>query len=109
MSTADGYNHHTLTTASSTRKHYPRIPWLDEAWRFTSNRYERIATATPRLDVHVLGFELVAKQINMTPNLDSLADFVPVLSRSNSRIIGFRPKIATWPLTQKEAMRVKVW
>jgi len=87
---------------------YPRIPWLHEAWLATVNRYERIATASPRLGMGILNQELVQCHINKLPTLRSLADFHHVFD-GHGVYLGSRPKTATWPLAKGEAMSVKEW
>ncbi|ROW17833.1 hypothetical protein VPNG_00745 [Cytospora leucostoma] len=81
------------------------LDWFTESWLAKTVRYERIATASPRLGVGVIGLGLLGHHINVLPNITSLADFTPV-RQSHGQYPGYRPKIVTWPLSEQDALKV---
>ena len=91
-----------------TCNNYTRTAWFDQAWRATSNRYDRIATGSPRTTVDPLTQDQVRRHINLLPTLHSVADFLHIYNH-NGQYVGSRPKLATWPLTEKDAAKNKVW
>ncbi|WYZ40141.1 hypothetical protein EsH8_IV_000482 [Colletotrichum jinshuiense] len=84
---------------------YPAISWLCEAFLQTNNRSERIAAGSPRSGVGILGLGLLEHHINMLPTMRR-ADAVPMFGHSagSPTYLGWRQKVATWPLSQQEAM-----
>ncbi len=106
---------------NSNNSYYSPVPWMEEVWLATANRYERIATGSPRLGMGILGRQLVQHHINMLPTLRGAADFLPVFDHHNHHhhyygagtgagaFRGSRPKMLTWPLTERQAMAVKQW
>src|SRR3569833_1440935 len=91
-----------LLLASHNRS--PAISWLQEAWLGRTNRYEEIATASPRLGVGILGHELLRQHLAILPTLYTSPDILQMLGRTGPRV-GSRPKPLTWPLTKKGAAR----
>lgn len=59
--------------------------------------YERIAAASPRLGVGIIGQGLMEQHTNLQPTLKSPADFVSVRDNDGGHD-GYRAKIRTWPL-----------
>ncbi|KAH8878867.1 hypothetical protein GQ53DRAFT_623202, partial [Thozetella sp. PMI_491] len=92
----------------ASHNNYPRIPWLQESWFRTSNRYERIATGSPLTSIGLLSQGLVQHHINLLPTLDSVADFLAVYNE-HGRYLGSRPKLTTWPPTKRDVEKNKVW
>lgn len=87
-------------------KRFPPITWLTQQWLSTTVPYERIATASPRSGVGVIGHELLDDHINRSPNITSLADFTPVRDGAG-HLLGYRAKIPTWPLSKQDALKVR--
>jgi hypothetical protein len=81
---------------------------MTESWLAKLVRYERLATATPRMGMGIIGPGLMHHHVNLMPTLHSAADFAYVHDRQG-RAVGVRPKVATWPLTKKEVLRHKEW
>ncbi|KAK2061695.1 hypothetical protein LY76DRAFT_507358 [Colletotrichum caudatum] len=81
------------------------LSWLSEAFLHTNDRYGRFATGSPRSGVGILGLRLLEHHINLVPTMRRGAA-VPVFDRSvdGPRHLGWRQKIATWPLSKQEAM-----
>ncbi|KAJ9136703.1 hypothetical protein NKR23_g9631 [Pleurostoma richardsiae] len=102
---ADNRESHT-TSISRLASHnlYPPISWLRESWLETINRYERIATASPRSGIGIVSQELLQSHANLLPTLGGSRDFVPMFN-ANGTYLGVRPKIATWPLSKQEVLR----
>jgi hypothetical protein len=100
----------TENTLSNMAKHnnYPAIPWMTESWLSKLVRYERFATASPRIGMGIIGTGLIQHHVNLMPTLYSAADFVYVHDR-HGQAVGVRPKMATWPLSKKEALSQKEW
>lgn len=88
------------------RKRPPRIAWLTQHWLSKSVPYERIATASPKLGVGVIGQSLLDHYVNLSPNITGVADFAPVRDGAGHHL-GFRVKIATWPLSKQDALKAK--
>lgn len=88
------------------RNNYPPIDWLTESWLAKLVPYERIATASPRLGVGIIGQGLLDHHINLLPNITGLQDFTPVRD-SNGDQPGYRAKVVTWPMTKKDALKVR--
>ncbi|KAJ0116482.1 hypothetical protein J7T55_007462 [Diaporthe amygdali] len=88
------------------RKRYPPIAWLTQRWLAKSVPYERIATASPRLGVGVIGQGLLNHHINLSPGITGIADFAPVRDIAGHHL-GYRVKIATWPLSKQDALKAK--
>lgn len=68
--------------------------------------YERIATASPRLGVGIIGQGLLDHHINLLPNITGLQDFTPVRNSDGDQP-GYRAKVVTWPMTKKDALKVR--
>ncbi|KAK2050718.1 hypothetical protein LZ31DRAFT_589741 [Colletotrichum somersetense] len=81
------------------------LSWLSEAFLHANDRYGRIATGSPRSGVGILGLRLLEHHINLVPTMRRGAA-VPVFDHSvdGPRHLGWRQKIATWPLSKQEAM-----
>jgi len=87
---------------------YPTIPWMTESWLSKLVPYERLATASPRIGMGIIGVGLIQHHVNLMPTLHSAADFVYVHDH-HGRSQGVRPKMATWPLSKKEVLAQKQW
>lgn len=87
-------------------RRFPPITWLTQHWLSKSVPYERIATASPRLGVGVIGQGLLDHHINLSPSITGVADFAPVRDGAG-HYLGYRVKIATWPLSKKDELKVK--
>nr|XP_036575345.1 uncharacterized protein CTRU02_14687 [Colletotrichum truncatum]KAF6781903.1 hypothetical protein CTRU02_14687 [Colletotrichum truncatum] len=87
---------------------YPATPWLLEAFLQTNNRAERIAAGSPRSGVGILGLGLLEHHIRLLPTMRSAQDAFHVFDHSTAaaspKYLGWRQKVATWPLSQQEAM-----
>ncbi|KAF9877345.1 hypothetical protein CkaCkLH20_05045 [Colletotrichum karsti] len=85
------------------------LSWLRESFLQTTNNAERIAVGSPRFGVGILGLRLLEHYINVLPSMRSATDAVPVFDHSAAamipRFLGWRPKVATWPLSRQEAMK----
>jgi hypothetical protein len=92
----------------STRNTYPSIPWITESWLAKLVRHERIAVASPRIGMGLIGTELIQQHINLTPTLHSPADFIHVHDE-RGHYLGVRPKMATWPLTKEDILKYREW
>ncbi|GKT53783.1 hypothetical protein ColTof4_05946 [Colletotrichum tofieldiae] len=81
------------------------LSWLSEAFLHTDDRYGRIAAGSPRSGVGILGLRLLEHHINLVPTMRHGAA-VPMFDHSagSPRYIGWRQKVATWPLSKQEAM-----
>ncbi len=90
----------------ASHNNYPPIPWFHESWLRHVIRYERIATASPRLGVGILGHELARQHMHMLPTLHSTVHLLHVFDARGS-IVATRPKSLTWPLTKQEASAVE--
>lgn len=88
------------------RNNYPSIGWLTESWLAKVVPYERIATASPRLGVGIIGQGLLDHHINLLPNITGLQDFTPVRNSDGDQP-GYRAKVVTWPMTKKDALKVR--
>ncbi|ROV88622.1 hypothetical protein VSDG_09149 [Cytospora chrysosperma] len=88
------------------RNKYPSIDWLTESWLAKVVSYERIATASPRLGVGIIGQGLLDHHINLLPNITGLQDFTPVRDSDGDQA-GYRAKVVTWPMTKKDALKVR--
>ena len=77
-------------------------------WAGTQNRYERIATGSPRATIGLLSQSLVRHHLNFTPTLHSVSDFLAFFN-DEGRHMGSRPKLATWPLTKRDEDKNRVW
>jgi len=84
------------------------MSWLEEVWLRAINPYERIATATPRLGLAIVGYNLLQQHLEIAPSLWTAADFSPVFD-DNGGCLGARLKNVTWPLTTRELIRHKSW
>ncbi|KAK1986778.1 hypothetical protein LZ30DRAFT_746190 [Colletotrichum cereale] len=86
------------------------LSWLSEAFLHANDRYGRIATGSPRSGVGILGLILLEHHINLVPNMRHGAA-VPVFDHSadSPRHLGWRQKIATWPLSKQEAMEKRTF
>ncbi|UQC77742.1 uncharacterized protein CLUP02_03213 [Colletotrichum lupini] len=85
---------------------YPALSWLTEAFLQTQDRSARIAVGSPRSGVGILGLGLLEHHINLLPTMRH-ADAVPMFDHAavgGARYLGWRQKVATWPLSQQEAM-----
>ncbi|KAK1671555.1 hypothetical protein BDP55DRAFT_732227 [Colletotrichum godetiae] len=84
---------------------YPALSWLTEAFLQTQDRSARIAVGSPRSGVGILGLGLLEHHINLLPTMRH-ADAVPMFDHAagRARYRGWRQKVATWPLSQQEAM-----
>ncbi len=87
---------------------YTTIPWTTESWLWKLIRYERIATASPRIGMGLIGTGLIQHLVNLIPTLHSAADFLYVHD-DYGRAAGVRPKMATWPLSKKEVLSHREW
>lgn len=94
----------TLDTQLASHNQQSPLSWLQESWLKTVNRYERIATASPRVGVGLLGHGLLEHYSNLLPTLGGSRDFLPMFNGSGA-YLGVRPKIATWPLSKEEAYK----
>lgn len=92
----------------STRNAYPSIPWITESWLAKLVRHERIAVASPRIGMGLIGTELIQQHINLTPTLHSPGDFIHVHDE-RGHYLGVRPKMATWPLTKEDVLKYREW
>lgn len=103
-----------IKTASSTgndnttgrRNEYPNIPWLTQSWLAKNNRYERIATASPRMGIGLISQGLLEHHIALLPGFKSAADFIPVRNEDGESA-GYRAKVRTWPLLKRETIEVR--
>ncbi|POS79788.1 hypothetical protein DHEL01_v201820 [Diaporthe helianthi] len=86
---------------------FPRISWLTENWLSTSNRHERIATASPGTGTGLIPQSLLEHHINRSPGINGVADFTPVRDGTTGQYLGYRPKVATWPLSKQDALKYK--
>lgn len=89
------------------RNGHSSLPWLTESWLAKVVRYERIATASPRLGVGVIGHSLLDHHINLLPNITGLQDFTPVVREGNSGQLEYRVKTITWPMSKHDELKVK--
>lgn len=97
----------TDEAAQSPRKNkYPSLEWLTESWLGRVVSYERIATASPKLGVGIIGQSLLDHHINLLPHLHSLADFVSVRNDGGEHV-GYRAKVRTWPLLERETIETR--
>lgn len=87
------------------RKGCTSLDWFTESWLAKTVRYERIATASPRLRVGIIRLGLLGYHMDVLPNGTSLADFTPV-RQSHGQYLGYNPKIVTWPLSEQDALKV---
>lgn len=85
---------------------FPPISWLTENWLSTSNRHERIATASPGTGIGLIAQSLLDHYINLSPGLNGVADFTPVRD-GTGQYLGYRPKVATWPLSKQDALKYR--
>lgn len=83
---------------------YPRITWLTQQWLSTPARHERIATASPSASVGLIAQDLLDHYINHSPDIAGVADFTPVRDGAG-QYLGYRRKVATWPLSKKDALK----
>ncbi|OIW33540.1 hypothetical protein CONLIGDRAFT_182211 [Coniochaeta ligniaria NRRL 30616] len=108
----NNHNNSGVTEAAlslvTNNNNYPKIPWMTESWLLRLVRYERIATASPRVGMGLIGTGLIQHHVNLIPTLHSAADFLYVHDRYG-RAAGVRPKMATWPLSKKEVLSHKEW
>lgn len=81
--------------------------WIYECFLRTNDRIERIAVGGPRSGVGILGLGLLEHHINMLPTMQSARDAAPMFDHSvaaGPKYLGWRQKVATWPLSPQEAM-----
>ncbi|OHE96059.1 hypothetical protein CORC01_08596 [Colletotrichum orchidophilum] len=84
---------------------YSAVSWLTEAFLQAQNRSARIAAGSPRSGVGILGLGLLEHHINLLPTMRH-AEAVPMFDHlaGSAKYLGWRQKVATWPLSQQEAM-----
>jgi hypothetical protein len=58
------------------------------------------------LGVGLIGQSLLDHYINLSPDITGVADFTPVRDRVGQHL-GYRRKIATWPLSKQDALKFK--
>ncbi|TDZ18541.1 hypothetical protein Cob_v008500 [Colletotrichum orbiculare MAFF 240422] len=82
--------------------------WLRESFLRVSNRAERIAIGSPRPGVRLIGLGLLEHHITLLPSMQSVADALPIFgcpaATGSLKCLGWRQKVATWPLSKEEAM-----
>lgn len=54
----------------------------------------------------VIGQSLLDHHINLSPSITGVADFAPVRDGTGQHL-GYRVKIATWPLSKQDALKVR--
>ncbi|CCF39116.1 hypothetical protein CH063_10036 [Colletotrichum higginsianum] len=100
---------HDLSMAR--RDNSPPTPlWLFEVFLHVDDRYGRIAAGSPRSGIGILGLRLLEHYINLIPTMRH-GVAVPMFDHSagNPRYLGWRQKVATWPLSKQEAMSNRVF
>ena len=97
-----------LSSRFGSPDHNPQHQWIRTVWASSHNRYERIATGSPRATIALLSQGLVRHHLNLTPTLHSVSDFLAFFN-DEGRHMGSRPKLATWPLTKRDEVKNKVW
>jgi len=112
---SSNHNNHNNTAVTEaalssvvSHNNYPTIPWMTESWLLKLVRYERIATASPRIGMGLIGTGLIQHHVNLIPTLHSAADFLYVHDR-DGRATAVRQKMATWPLSKQEVLTHKEW
>ncbi|WQF75598.1 hypothetical protein CDEST_00612 [Colletotrichum destructivum] len=88
----------------------PTPLWLFETFLHVDDRYGRIAAGSPRSGIGILGLRLLERHINLIPTMRR-GVAVPMFDHSagNPRYLGWRQKVATWPLSKQEAMSNRVF
>jgi hypothetical protein len=51
---------------------------------------------------------LLEHYINLSPGITGVADFTPVRDGAGNHL-GYRPKMATWPLSKQDALKHKAF
>lgn len=78
--------------------------WLEESWSPINTRYERFATGNPTMGMAVLTRSVMEMHIVQSPDMRGMIDCLPVADRQAPRLMGWRQKLGTWPLSKHEAL-----